>query len=90
MGVEVEAVDKNMVRVLLGTTEGGKDIVLIRRPECSVRMIAFTSGGQLPVQLQGGFSSVQAAQHATDSYLAKLKHKEIKADGTKASGRGRK
>lgn len=87
MGVEHEAVDKKLVRVVLGTTEGGKEIVLVRKPECSVRMIAFTQGGSVPPQLQGGFSSVGAAQHACDSYLAKLKAKEIKIDGTKASGR---
>ena len=90
MGVEAEAVDKHEVRVLLGTTDAGKDIVLMRKPNCSVRMIAFTSGGQLPIQLQGGFSSVQSAQHACDSYLAKVKAKEIKVDGTKSSGRGSK
>ena len=93
MGVEAEAVDKNLVRVVLGKTKGGKEIVLIRKPECSVRMIAFTTGGQLPKQLEGGFSSVQAAQHATDSYLAKLAAKEIGLDGNKLedkpAGKGR-
>ncbi len=93
MGAEVEAVDKDLVRVILGKTEGGKEIVLIRKPECSVRMIAFTTGGQLPKQLQGGFSSVQAAQHAADSYLAKLAAKEIGLDGNKPEdkpkGKGR-
>ncbi len=82
MVATVEVEDSISIRVLLGTTEGGKDIVLLRKPNCSVRMIAFSSGGQLPKQLQGGFSSVQAAQHVTDSYLAKLANKEINADGS--------
>ena len=88
MGATVEAVDSKLVRVILGKTDGGKEIVLIRKPDCSVRMIAFTTGGQLPEQLQGGFSSVQAAHHACDSYLAKVKNKEIKADGTRAPAKG--
>ena len=82
MVAEVEAVDSENVRVLLGTTEGGKDIVLVRKPNCSVRMIAFRSGGQLPKQLAGGYSSVSAAQHAADSYLAKIASKEINLDGS--------
>ncbi len=90
MGAEVEAVDKSLIRLVLGITEGGKEIVLIRKPNCSVRVIAFSKGGAIPPQLTGGFSSVQAAQHAADSYLAKVKAKEIKVDGTKASGRGSK
>ena len=90
MVAEVAAVDKPDLRELLGTTEAGKEIYLVRRPNCSVRMIAFGSGGQLPKQLAGGFSSIQAARHATASYLAKVKAKEIKLDGTKAGGRGSK
>ena len=67
--------------VLLGTTEGGKEINLLRKPNCSVRMIAFGSGGQLPKQLEGGFSSVHAALSVVESYLAKVKAKEITVDG---------
>jgi hypothetical protein len=77
-----EVVDKLDLRALLGTTEKGKEIYLVRKPNCSVRMIAFGSGGLLPAQLRGGFSSVQAAQHVTDCYLAKVKAKEIKLDGS--------
>jgi len=80
-----EAVDEN--KVLLGTTPGGKEIYLSRRPNCSVRKIAFGDGGKLPKQLEGGFSSVYAAMHATESYLAKVKGKEIKVDGTLCAGR---
>jgi len=81
----VEAVDKVDLRELLGTTEKGKEIYLVRKPNCSVRMIAFGSGGLLPKQLRGGYSSIQAARHATESYLAGVKAKEIKVDGTKFS-----
>lgn len=73
--------------VLLGTTEGGKEINLYRKPNCSVRMIAFSSGGELPTMLQGGFSSVHAALSVVESYLAKVKSKEIKLDGTKVKGK---
>ena len=83
-----EAAGEN--KVLLGVTEGNKEIYLTRKPNCSVRMIAFGSGGQLPKQLEGGFSSVFTALQATESYLAKVKAKEIKVDGTKCSGRGTK
>lgn len=89
MVAEVEAVDKIELRELLGTTENGKEIYLVRRPNCSVRMIAFGSGGKLPKQLEGGFSSVQAARHVVSSYLAKVKHKQIKLDGTTIKAKGR-
>lgn len=79
--------DSNSPIVLLGTTEAGKDINLVRSPGSSVRIIQFGSGGQLPKQLQGGFSSVAAATKAAQNYLAKVKAKEIKADGTKYSGK---
>ena len=77
--------DSRSAIVLLGTTDGGKDINLVRKPNCSVRKIEFGSGGQLPEQLEGGFSSVAAATRAVESYLAKVKGKEIKVDGTKYS-----
>ena len=87
MAGTAEVVDKHDLRELLGTTEAGKEIYLVRKPNCSVRMIAFGSGGKLPKQLEGGFSSVQAARHATDTYLAKVKAKEIKVDGTKMAAK---
>ncbi|MEE8207842.1 MAG: hypothetical protein V3T88_02660 [Nitrosomonadaceae bacterium] len=89
MVATVEAVDKEDLRELLGTTEKGKEIYLVRRPNCSVRMIAFGSGGQLPKQLKGGFSSIQAARHVVSSYLAKMAAKEINADGTEVKAKGR-
>ncbi len=75
--------DNSELVIPLGTTEGGKVINLVRKTNCSIRTIAFNSGGQLPVQLSGGFSSVIAATKAVDSYLAKVKAKVIKVDGSK-------
>lgn len=87
MAGEAEVADNTTVRELLGTTTAGKEIYLTRKPNCSVRMIAFGSGGQLPQQLEGGFSSIQAARQVVASYLAKVKAKEIKLDGTKVRGK---
>ena len=84
---DVQEVEDSDNKVLLGTTSNDKEIYLVRKPNCSVRMIAFGSGGQLPQQLSGGFSSLSAALHATNAYLAKVKAKEIKVDGTKYSGK---
>lgn len=89
MVAEVEAVDKVDLRELLGTTEKGKEIYLVRKPNCSVRMIAFGSGGQLPAMLEGGYSSVQSARAVVASYLAKVAAKEIKDDGSKVKATGR-
>lgn len=86
----LEVVDKVPSKDLLGTTEAGKEIYLVHKANCSVRVIAFGSGGQLPEQLQGGFSSIKEALDVTDSYLAKVEAKEIKVDGSKYSGRGKK
>jgi len=54
----------------LGKTKGGKELVLTRKPNCSVRLIQFTSGGQLPECLQGGYSSISSAQEAVAAYLS--------------------
>ena len=89
MVARAEAVDKLDIRELLGVTDKGKEIYLVRRPNCSVRMIAFGSGGQLPKQLEGGYSSVQAARAVVASYLAKIKHKQIDAAGKKITAKGR-
>ena len=75
--------DSRCAKVLLGTTPNGKEIYLVRVPNKSVRNIAFGSGGQLPPQLEGGFSSVAAATKVVDSYIAKLEAKEIDASGKK-------
>jgi len=101
MAVEREVADRvakreevlaDQVRAHLGVTDGGKDIYLIRRPNCSVRVIAFGDGGQLPDCLGGGYSSVSAAQARVDSYLAKVKFdkESKKKPAAKSSGRSSK
>lgn len=74
--------DSRSAVTLLGVTDAGKEISLIRKPECSVRLIRYEGFNVLPKQLEGGFSSVAAAMHVVASYLAKVKAKEIKLDGT--------
>lgn len=68
--------------VHLGVTPNGKEIVMVRVDNASVRYIMFADGGVLPPQLKGGFSSIRMAKQATDSYVDLLKRKQIKADGT--------
>ena len=82
--------DSRAAVVLLGRTAEGKEINLVRRPGCSVRLIAYQDCKKLPKQLEGGFSSVYAATKCVDSYLAKVVNKEIKLDGTKYSSRSSK
>ncbi len=75
--------DSSAAVVLLGTTTSGKEINLVRKPNCSVRMIHYEGMAKLPAMLEGGFSSVASATHVVESYLAKVKACEIKLDGTK-------
>lgn len=82
-GIHVLDVDRVTSQVLIGTTDKGKKINLVHRAGNSIRRIEFVNGGKLPKQLEGGFSSVAAAIHVVESYLAKVKAKEIKEDGTK-------
>lgn len=65
-------------QALLAVTPGGKEIVLTRRHNCSVRMIMFRGGGELPKVLQGGYSSIHDAETAALSYVASLKKKATK------------
>lgn len=67
--------------MLLGVTPKGKEIYMVRRYNKTVRFIEFSSGGQLPECLQGGFSSIQIAQDIVDSYLVRLKRKDIDESG---------
>ncbi|MEE8208004.1 MAG: hypothetical protein V3T88_03490 [Nitrosomonadaceae bacterium] len=82
--------DSNAPKVLLGVTPNDKEIFLVRKPNCSVRKIEFGKGGQLPKMLEGGYSSVAAATHVVESYLAKIAAKEIKVDGTKYAAKAAK
>ena len=68
-------------KLLLGTTEGGKKIYYARNAGNSCRCIEFGSGGKLPKQLLGMFTSPHAAQAAVAAYLAKVDAKEIGEDG---------
>ncbi len=65
-------------KVLLGTTLGGKELYYASRQGKSVRFIEFGDGGQLPAMLEGGYSSVSAAQAQVDSYLAKAQQEADK------------
>ena len=76
--------------VLLGTTATGKKISLVHKAGCSIRLIDYQDCKILPKQLEGGYSSIGAALKAVDSYLAKVKAKEIKVDGTKYTARSGK
>lgn len=82
--------DSRSAVVLLGTTASGKAIHLIRRPNCSVRIIHYEGMDKLPPQLEGGFSSVASATHVVESYLAKVKACEIKLDGSESKAKEKK
>lgn len=68
-------------KILMGTTPGGKEIYYARSKNNSHRCIEFGSGGQLPKQLHGMFTSPHAAQAAVLSYLARVEAKDIGEDG---------
>ena len=70
-----------IVRVLdqLGVTPNGKVINYVKKENASIRFIEFATGGELPMMLQGGFSSVHAARMAVNSYLKGLEAKPKKA-----------
>lgn len=70
------------VRTLLGTTPKGKEIFMIRVENASVRYIVFGSGGKIPKQLEGGFTSIRMAEQAVLSYCDLLGRKIIRDDGT--------
>ena len=58
-------------KALLGITPGGKELYYVRKPESTVRFIAFGDGGELPAELAGGYTSQTKAQEIVDRYLAK-------------------
>lgn len=59
-------------KVLMGTTPNGKEIYMVRRYNATVRYLEFGSGGILPAELEGGFSSLRIAKRAVDAYVQKL------------------
>lgn len=74
-------------KILLGETPGGKQIYYARKTNSSLRFIEFGSGGKLPVQLSGGFSSLLAAKGAVEAYLSQLADNLIKEDGTEVKAK---
>lgn len=80
-----EVVDSSCLRELLAVTPAGKEIYMVRKPNCSVRTVAFGTGGQLPECLQGGFSSIHVAKTAAESYVKAL----VTAEQKKSKGKGR-
>lgn len=55
-------------------TPGGKEIMFVNKPNAVI--IKFASGGELPEELSGEFTSVTFAEKAVQIYLAR---QEIKA-----------
>lgn len=51
------------------TTPAGKKIVTKREPKNGYLYIQFTSGGEIPVELQGYFTSPAIAEKAIRVYL---------------------
>lgn len=80
MADAVEAED-SYGKMLLGVTPKGKEIYMVRKYNHTVRYIKFGSGGQLPKQLEGGFSSIRIAQDAVNSYLDRIGKKDIDESG---------
>ena len=64
--------DNRQTETLMGTTPGGKTIVLVRKKNTSIRVLQFKQGGALPEELQGGFSSVASAQSIVRRYIKVL------------------
>lgn len=58
-------------------TRGGKEIVTFIDPISAHVRIKFTSGGELPPELTGLFTSVRTANVAIISYLERNKEVEI-------------
>ena len=57
-------------QVILGVTKGGKEIVAFTMPNRSVMALKFTTGGELPEELQGAFSGRQSCLDAVGKYLS--------------------
>ncbi len=78
-----EVVDNSYLTVQLGTTAEGKELWMQRKPGAPLRTICFKGGGKLPECLQGGFSTIQVAIVAVESYITG------KADAGKTAKKGR-
>lgn len=60
----------------LGTTAAGKEIEAYMQGNRCLYKIRFTSGGQLPDNLTGEYTSVGEAQKDVDVYLKELETKK--------------
>lgn len=83
---ERDSVDAN--GSLLGVTDGGKEIRVVRK--MSGWLAIFADGGQLPKSLSGCFTTFDRLQHAVEVYLAhkpktKKKFKKVSIDRGKQS-----
>ncbi len=66
---------------ILGTTAKGKNVLWVRAEPFNTLRIKFEGGGQLPKELSGRWTDVNAAQRAVKRYLDKqLRAKENAAE----------
>lgn len=70
-------------KVLMGTTEKGKGMYMVRVENSSLRFLMWGDGGQLPKHLTGGYSSLLAAQTAVTGYMEGMLKGTLNEDGTK-------
>ena len=76
--------------ILLGATPAGKEIYYARVHGKGYSVIQFGTGGRLPAQLEGMFTSVITAQQATNAYLDRVANKEITEEGQEVKLKGKK
>ena len=58
------------------TTEAGKVLAVYKVGNSSLYKVAFTSGGQLPAELDGMWTNPVMAQKSIKAYLAKRKNEK--------------
>jgi hypothetical protein len=63
-------------------TPNGKEIGLVRCPKTAHLKIQFNSGGELPEELTGLFTSENFAYKAIDAYLESVKNRKTPAAKT--------
>lgn len=75
--------DKNHLPTEL-ETKGGKKFGIFKVANSSLYRIAFTSGGQVPEDLNGMWTDPYKAQRAIQAYLMKLDNEEKEKKTNKA------
>lgn len=70
------------------TTAYGKDVATFIDPKNSHVRIKFVQGGELPLELQGLFTSVRVADQAIINYIERDKPEEPKARKVKEDTKG--